>query len=94
MIEVLKSGTFWAAIATISAMVAAIAALYSVKISRDSANIERLSKRAYFTISSPGIKKMDNSPPYRIQITFVNAGHNPAISVSGKILFIDQALEV
>jgi hypothetical protein len=93
MIELLKSSTFWSAIAAISAMVATLAAFYSIKISKESAKAERLSKRAYFTISNPGVKKLSNSPPYRIQITLENVGHNPAVAIAGKILFIDKSME-
>lgn len=93
LLEILKKDVFWSALSAVAAMVAALAALYTIRMAIEAAKAERLSRRAYFTISKPGIKQIPNSPPFRIQITLENVGSNPAEDLTGKILFIDHSLK-
>lgn len=68
----------WNMISSISGMISAIVALIIVIIAISSLQKEKYYKRPYFVLVKPGIKKLDNSPPFRIQITMINTGVHPA----------------
>lgn len=85
--------TIWDIISSVSAVIAAIVALVTVIIAIKSLQKERHYKRPYFTIEKPGIKKLGDSPPFRIQITMLNMGVHPAKDLTGKLRIFDQALE-
>lgn len=92
LLNLLSNDKFWVVISSVSGAVAAIAAMIAVYQSRASAKDERTSKRPYFTISTPGIKPLPESPPFRIMITMENIGTHPAINMSAKILFVESSL--
>ena len=83
----------WDMISSISSMIAAIVALITVVIAISSLQKEKYYKRPYFAIEKPGIKKLDNSPPFRIQITMINTGVHPAKNLTGQISIFDQSLK-
>lgn len=93
VVEILQKDVFWSAISAVAAMVATFAALYTIKMAKEAAELERLSKRAYFTVSKPGIKQISDGPPFRIQITLENVGSNPTCELTGKILFVGYSLK-
>jgi len=82
----------WDIISSISGAIAALAALATIYFALSALNEEKHFKRPYFECKAPGIKKLDNSPPFRIQITMRNSGIHAAKDLIGKILIIEQSL--
>lgn len=74
-----ESGNLWAAV---SAIAAAYAIFQVRKIQKDSHE----SFRPYFLLKDPGIKSLENSPPFRIMITMINEGGRPAIDLEYRIV--------
>jgi hypothetical protein len=82
----------WTAVSAVAGAISAVAALFTVWNARKSAEEERKNKRAFFTISEPGIKPLPDSPPFRVQITLENTGVYSATDVKGKLLFVEADL--
>ena len=89
----MKWDIFWTAISSICAVITVVFAFYSIHVTISDRKQDRESRRSYFTISQPGIKRLPNSPPYRVQITFENVGQHPSTGLEGNILFIDSSLQ-
>ena len=83
----------WNAVAAIAGAIATICALITVFYTINFWKEQERFNRPYFSITEPGIKKLPNSPPYRIQITFYNLGKRPATNFEGTIYLIDQDLK-
>lgn len=88
----MESKVVWTAVSAVAGAISAIAALFTVWNARKSAEEERKNKRAFFTISEPGIKPLPDSPPFRVQITLENTGVYSATDVKGKLLFVESDL--
>jgi hypothetical protein len=92
IISVLSNSNTWAAVSGIASAIAAIAAMFTVYHSRVSWENERESKRPYFIIEKPGIKPLEKSPPFRIQINMENKGTHAAKGLEGKIMILKADL--
>lgn len=92
LLKLLENDKTWTVISALAGAVAAIAALVTVSRMRSGWREERASKRPYFQVSKPGIKPLENSPPYRMMITFDNTGINPASDLKIKIILLDASL--
>lgn len=91
--NILKDNTFWSAISSMCAVITVVIAFYSIRMTISDRKKDRETSRSYFAIYEPGIKKLPESPPYRIQITFSNIGRHPSDGLEGNIFFIDASLQ-
>jgi hypothetical protein len=80
----------WNAVAAIASVIGIIFAFITVWHTLSVWREQEKSNRPYFTIEKPGIKKLPNSPPYRVQITFYNVGKRPAANFEGELQFMKQ----
>jgi len=90
-IQVSSSSSNFELIGVISGAVAALAALTAIFLTYRSNKLDRESRRPYFTLSSPGFKKISNN--LRLQITFENNGTHPAKKFKGEIRIFQDNLE-
>lgn len=88
LILILSSSSTWAVVSGVASAIAALAAMVTVYHSRVSWQSERESKRPYFIIEKPGIKPLENSPSFRIQINMENKGVHAAKDLEGNILIL------
>jgi hypothetical protein len=77
----------------VSALLAALAAYFAVYQASESRKNDLAAKRPYISVKEPGIKPLPTSPPYRIQITMINAGMHPADELVAKLIITDQSLD-
>lgn len=91
--HVLKNDKTWTVLSAVSGMVAATAALFTVRLLINARTEELERKRPYFTISKPGIKPLANSPFLRCEITWENTGIHVAQNINTIVYFIDSALK-
>lgn len=68
-------------------MAAAYAAFQVHKIQKDS----QAALRPFFVIKEPGIKPLQNSPSFRIQITMINEGGRPAKNLEYELVLQPEA---
>lgn len=72
--------------------VSAIAAVCAIWQARQSAREARQAVRPYFLLEEPGIKPLQDSPPFRIQLTLRNVGGRIAASLEGR-LYVTSAVD-
>lgn len=92
LISLFSSDRTWTVVSALVAAVATVAAMIAIRQTSISRKQEVEVKRPYFTIFEPGIKKLPQSPPYRIQITLKNSGTHPAQNLTGRIIIFDTDL--
>lgn len=86
----LTNGNFWAAISAIGGSVSAIAALMTVRNSRQASKEALDALRPYFALEAPGIKQLPSSPPFRVLLTLKNIGGRVANNLEGRIYIVDN----
>lgn len=91
--DVLRKDRTWTVVATVCAMVAALAAGFSVWQAKLALQAEREAKRPYFKIKRAFMEKVQTDGTYRFEIVFENIGIHPARDPHVKLLVKDKKLE-
>lgn len=84
---------WWNVISAISAVVAAIAAAFTVYQTTTSYKAQLEANRPYFMITDQGFKPLPVSPPYRLIISLKNIGGRPAKGFYEKIMYISVEMK-
>lgn len=79
------------ALASAFAAIAAAIACYQTRLGKEE---DREAKRPFFVLEAPGIKQLDVSPPFRVNLPMRNVGTVPALNVCGRIIFADSSTGV